>query len=90
MRLAPVALEQRVVGDLVEQLVAEHVLAGAVGRGLAGDELAAPQLRQMLGRAGVDVRQRRRREPEADDAGELQRATLGRWQAVEAAPAAPR
>jgi hypothetical protein len=81
------SLQHRVVGDLVQDLVAEGVLADAVGgsfRALPGlDKRARAERRQLARRVGIDVHQGPVPERHADHAGELQGPALRRWQTVE-------
>ncbi len=86
MAFAALALEQAVVGDLVQHLVLEGVFAHAVERGVLG---AAPPARAAPARAArpaacASMRgQRLVPEHEADHRGLLQRQLLGRRQAVQ-------
>ena len=84
---APVALEHGVVGDLVQQLVAEQRIRAAYlrcrGAAFAAARARAAPAPANVARARARCRQRLVPEHRADDAGLLQRAPLGRRQAVE-------
>ena len=82
---APPTLQHGVVGDVVQDLVAEGVLAHAVEAGIQArrDEGPAGHAGECLGGMGVDRVQRLVPEHEADHRGLLQGQLLSRLHAVE-------